>query len=96
MIAPDNHYKGKHAMNISFAGFENLEIGPGAAVLSQEFNLPMLLVMPWASHCDDQYRIKLKMIAPELSVKEKMEEYFNTLEEVIRHHPACWSGWLYY
>jgi lauroyl/myristoyl acyltransferase len=96
MIAPDTHYSGKHAMSTSFAGFDDFKVGPGAAVLSQEFNLPMLIVIPWAAHSDAPYKIKLKTIAPELSVKEKMEDYFSTLEQIIQQNPACWSGWLYY
>lgn len=74
---------------------KRIAIPAGAAKLSLDCGIPMLLAIPYAPSIYEPYRIFLKIIEPVKDIASQMSAIFQDIEAVIRLNPACWSGWFY-
>lgn len=94
LIAPDVPGYAEKGVSVMFMG-KRLISGVGAAILANSCKLPMLMAIPYASRCDESYRIFMKTILPTGDIRCDMTEIYRNMEYLVREYPACWGGWLY-
>lgn len=66
----------------------------GAAKLAQEFNLPIIVAIPWASSVTSLYEVDIEVIDTSGTPHKVMQQIFLAAEKTILKNPACWMGWL--
>ncbi len=88
---PPHNNRGK---SISMWG-RSFRMPTGAVRLAQEFNLPLLILIPWAPTCTAPYKIEGKMIDATRTIEGAMMEIFEFAQKTILLNPSCWLGWLY-
>ncbi len=92
-LAPDTPgYKDKGIM-VNFFN-QTIWVPVGAAKLAQEFDLPIIVAIPWARNSTSKYEVVIQEIDTCGTLKQVMQRIFQVAEQAILKNPACWMGWL--
>lgn len=93
IMAPDTPGYINHGVVVSMFD-KKIWVPVGAAKLAIEFNLPIVIAIPWAKKITDQYEIVTTKFYPNDDFRSSMATIFLQAEKVILKNPACWLGWL--
>lgn len=94
LLAPDvPGYKDKGVVITIFD--QSIWVPVGAAKLAQEFDLPIIVAIPWARSLTSKYEVIVQEIDSDGTLQQVMQRIFHVAEQAILKNPTCWMGWLY-
>ena len=68
----------------------------GSLKLAYEYNLPLIVLIPFSEKVYSPYKFKIKKILLKGNFQLDMQNIYNFIEKIIRDYPSVWLGWAFW
>lgn len=93
IMAPDTPGYSNRGVMVSMFGMK-IWVPVGAAKLASEFDIPIVVAIPWAKNALAKYEVSTSLLSSNHDLQLSMANFFSQAETAISRNYACWAGWL--